>query len=486
MALGKIGQAYPEFPTLPILQKHLVTFNQEVRETAALAMGISQMPAAVEPLRHLVLDDAPGRKLVQKSCVDDRTRSFAAYGMGLIAYATHDVKIKTTTLETMAKILRSDTIADRNVRVAALHALGLLNPRMDRHGGILDRALDELDAFYDRKLGRGEQLIQAHVPTSVVKLLGRGNEGRRARYKDLYARELVRARKRALHIQRSAAIALGQLALAEENDKRDARYSAVLMEYFRHGRDQQTRYFALMSLGQIGGVSNRNRLLNVLHTGKKALERPWAALALGVMCHHALAAGDATDTTVGDALLTQFREVRTPGARGAFAIALGLARYRDAATTLLEELVDKKHQERLAGHVAIGLALMDYRKARPVIQDICRQATARPQLLQQSALALGKLGDRTVTKMLMQMLRQKSANLATLSSISVALGFVGDRRSVTPLVNLLAHDRATSLSRAFAAAALGGIADKEKLPWNAKIAGNSNYRAAVETLLDIL
>ena len=34
------------------------------------------------------------------------------------------------------------------------------------------------------------------------------------------------------------------------------------------------------------------------------------------------------------------------------------------------------------------------------------------------------------------------------------------------------------------AVALGGIADKEPLPWNAKIAVNMNYRAAVETLVE--
>lgn len=38
------------------------------------------------------------------------------------------------------------------------------------------------------------------------------------------------------------------------------------------------------------------------------------------------------------------------------------------------------------------------------------------------------------------------------------------------------------LPRAFAAVALGGVADKEPLPWNSKLATDTNYRAQVETL----
>ena len=47
---------------------------------------------------------------------------------------------------------------------------------------------------------------------------------------------------------------------------------------------------------------------------------------------------------------------------------------------------------------------------------------------------------------------------------------------------LLLDTSISQLSRAFAAVALGGIADKELLPWNSKIAVNTNYRASVETL----
>ncbi|MEE9128339.1 MAG: hypothetical protein V3U11_14500, partial [Planctomycetota bacterium] len=487
VAMAKIGEDHSKFKILPIFKKTLVSFDQEIRETAALAMGISQKTQAIAPLQHLVLDDAAGRKLVQKSFVDDRTRSFAAYGMGLIAHASDDVNVKRMTLETMAQILRNKNIVDRNIRVAAINAIGLLNPSHQNEAdpnSILSKALAELDKFYSLKLGRGQELIQSHVPPAVAKLLGRGSEGRRTEYKDLYHKELTSGKKRSNDIYRAAAIALGQLAQPQETNNDDKKYSVALLDYFKKGKNPQARYFAAMSLGQIGGDSNKSHLLTILRKGKKTLEKPWAALALGVYCFNAFEKDPSAnpDATVGEALLKQFREVRAPQARSAFAIAMGLARYRDAANDILELLLEEKHKDELAGYLSIGLALMDYIKAKSEIHEICRNSVRRPERLKQTAVALGKLGDRTVTDTLTEMLSQENNNLAKLSALAGALGFIGDRRTIKPLVKMLFNDKLGDLSRAFAAVALGGVADKEKLPWNSKIARNMNYRASVETL----
>jgi len=377
---------------------------------------------------------------------------------------------------------------NRNVLVAAINAIGLLNP--DRAPGqendpnsLLNKALAELDDFYGKKLGRGRELIQSHVPPAVAKLLGRGTSDRRQTYKELYKKELkltTGGRKRSNDIYRGAAIALGQLA-----EPKEVEYSKALLNYFHKGKDEQARYFALMSLGQIGGEANRTELLKVLAKGKKTLEMPWAALSLGVMCFNTFEADSTArvDTMIGDAIMKQFRRGGDPRARSAFAIAMGLARYRDGAPELVKELIDKKHQDEFAGYLCIGLALMDYKNAKSQIHEICRNAVRRNRLLQQAAVALGKLGDRSVTDTLTEMLREESAgNLAKLSALAGALGFIGDRRTIKPLVDMLFNEKLTELSRAFAAVALGGVADKEPLPWNSKIACNLNYRAVTETL----
>lgn len=484
LALAKIGRDHPDFELTALLRGHLASEHYSVRQAAALALGISQRPGALASLGHLVLDSDAGRELTRQSSVDDRTRAFAAYGMGLVAWNGSD-SVKRTTLRTMAQILRSERMADRDLRVAAVHAIGLLRPP---RVGTLRAALDELDRFYGRDFGRGDTVVQAHVPTAVAKLLGRGNGTRHRQYKQLYCNVLTGTGRPTADNSRSAAIALGRLALPPELEPRDARCSEALLRYFRTGRDQQTRYLALIALGQIGGDANRTALLEILQGGNRTLERPWAALALGVMRHHAHAADERAevDLVVGDALLAQFAKVRAPAARSAFAIALGLARHQHAAGELLAALEEQQHNEAFAGYVCIGLALMDCQPAKPAIQDLLERSTRRPERLSRAAIALGCLGDHDVSATLTDVLQSRSANQWSLAAVAVALGRIGDRRSIAPLLDSLTDTGAGQWNRAWTAAALGGIGDKETLPWNAKISADSNYRAAVETLAEIL
>ena len=72
--------------------------------------------------------------------------------------------------------------------------------------------------------------------------------------------------------------------------------------------------------------------------------------------------------------------------------------------------------------------------------------------------------------------------LAKLAALASALGYIGDRRTIKPLTRMMRKSEHTKLTRAFAIVALGMIADKERLPWNAKIGENIDYRSAVETL----
>jgi len=221
-----------------------------------------------------------------------------------------------------------------------------------------------------------------------------------------------------------------------------------------------------------------------LTKGRKVLDRPWAALALGIMNFHRFSEDNnaSVDMLVGDRIYKQLKEVKAPEARSAFAIALGLCRYTEASSELMDILIKHRHQDEFAGYICIGLALMDEQKAREDIHDIVLWSVRRPDLLKQAAVSLGKLGDRTAAQTLITMLEGREANLAKMSAISSALGFIGDRRTIRPLKSMLFNDTLTPLSRAFAAVALGGVADKESLPWNSKISRNINYRAAVGTL----
>ncbi|MEE2887129.1 MAG: HEAT repeat domain-containing protein [Planctomycetota bacterium] len=488
VAMAKIGRDQREFEILQLFADSLGKHDQEIRETAALAMGISGLPKAHRTLIDLAMDRPAGRRLVPGREVSVRTRSFAIYGLGLLAHRTGKIDLKRVIFEELATLLGDARLRNRNLKVAAIQAISILNLQVsnpnDKEQRLISDALSSLEAFYDRRAGRGQDLIKSHVPPAIAKLLGRGNSPVHQRFKNKFLTALTARKKRGNDIYRAATIALGKMALSADTLKSEQRFSEALLKYFHNGRDQQTRFFALMALGQIGGAANRNRLRTVLRKGRKSLDRPWAALGLGVMRHFALrgANNPRPDTAVGDDLLKQFQKIRDPQARGAIAIALGLGKYQSAAPVLQAALEKYAKNGAFAGYLCIGLALMDHKGSREQIHEIVRGAIRRPNLLQQAAVSLGKLGDRSVTETLMVKMSAKEPNLAKLSAIATALGFIGDRRTIRPLKKMLFDDKLTPLSRAFAAVALGGVADKEMLPWSAKLSRDVNYRAAVETL----
>jgi HEAT repeat protein len=487
VAMAKIGMDHETFEIVPIFKERLKSKDQEIRETAALAMGISQMEASVDSLLvPLVKDAQAGRSLVDRSEVDARTRSFAAYALGLVAWANPKVETKRKCFETLKGILDDEKISDRNVRVAAINGIRLIRPdpaKGEEEQKLLNECLATLTGYYEKKLGQGEQLIQSHVPPAIAQLLGRSKEN--GKYKDMFAAELTGEVKRADNIYQSAVLALGQMCLSGEEVKEEGKYSKLIQKYFEAGKDPQARNFCLIALAMIGGEDNRNFLLTALDKGKQASEKPWAAVSLGVYAFNKNQAGGAnaaTDPSILSALRAAFNEARNPETIGAMAIGLGLAKGVDAQNEMLEKLSKMKHQDELAGYLCVGLALMGAQSSLEDIRNIVRTSVRRPELLKHAAIALGKLGDKDVTNILQQHLAEDDQNLGKLSAIASALGFIGDRRSIEPLKKMLFDESLTPLSRAFAAVALGGVADKEMLPWNSKIAVGMNYRASVETL----
>ncbi|MCA8964138.1 MAG: hypothetical protein H6838_17085 [Planctomycetes bacterium] len=497
VAMAKIGQNHPTFRLVDVFAPRLRENDQEVRETAALALGIAGIAGQEELdlLIGLANDDAVGKR-ASGGQVNDRTRAFALYGLGLVSHATSNSQVKRKAFAALRGVLADDSVGNRNVKVAAILGMSLLNldPAASDDQAILAEALGALEDYYQLELGPGQQLIQAHCPTAIVRLIGR-DHARADYFKELFAADLQGKgkRKRSSHdIARSCALALGQMAKPCE-DKDDAahpdnRYSRLLLDtYFDH-RDQQTRYFALLALGQIGGELNRQRLLREFDKGSKSLEKPWAALALGVFTfakhERQLVAQEpiAAESEIGATLHRCFKEGKDPNLRAALAVALGLTRTTAAAPDLRQMLIAAQHQEQLAGYLCIGLALMKDHASVPLIRTIITNSGRRSTLLQQAAIALGKLGDKQVADQLQAMLCDGEPNLAKLAAVASALGFIGDRRTVKPLLKMLFDDQLGALSRAFAAVALGGVADRELLPWNTKISRNLNYRAAVETL----
>ncbi|HEX5053903.1 MAG TPA: hypothetical protein VFZ65_19145 [Planctomycetota bacterium] len=494
VAMAKVGMDHPDFTLLDVFAARLRKPDQEIRETAALAIGIAAIgdAASMDLLVGLVLDDRVGRAASGGS-VDDRTRSFAAYSLGLTAHRASDIATKIRAFEALKELVADDRVSSRNLKVAAIHGIGLLNlgTRSYAEVKLCAAALKCLEDYYVRALGPGDQIIQAHCPTVISKLIARDHP-KADHYKQLFARDLqrnVRAGRDSNALAQSCALALGQLVMPNDElatgASPDAGFSDQLLETCRGHKDATTRHFAIVALAQIGGRRNRDALLREFDATNNQ-QKPWCALALGVYAFVDRArhgsAGFVPDRLVSDTLLDALKQAKDPVLVGALAIGLGLNRSAIAADAMRARMLDNVAQEQMAGYLCIGLALMEDARSTDDIRRVVMQATRRPELLVQAAVALGKLGDQHAAADLCDLLTAGEPNLTKLAAIAKALGYIGDRRSVAPLVQLLSDERLGHLPRAFAAAAIGGVADRAPLPWNSAIGANINYEATVETL----
>jgi HEAT repeat protein len=497
VAMAKIGKDHPDFKLIDVFTPRLKKADQEVRETAALSIGIAAIAgeAEVDLLCGLALDKEKGRSATGGS-VDDRTRAFSLFGLGLTAHMTTNVDLKKRAFETMKNVLFDEQAANRNLKVAAINGMSILNLGVgsDAEKALLDEVVAALESYYMKPLGSGEQLIQSHCANAIAKLLGRDHP-KAEYYRDLFAADLQdkgKTKRASNDIPRSCAQALGVLVRPwddkDEKTNPDAKYSKLLLEVWGDHKDQQTRNFALLALGQIGGKMNREALLKEYDSGNTDQQKPWAALALGVYSYNRYeeqkkGGNVEPETFIGETLAKTLKDAKNVSLTGALAIALGLNQYKDAADEMRRRMLDNIAKEEMAGYLCIGLALMNDTASAEDINRVVKESTRRPALLQQAAVARGKLGDKRVAETLQGLLTEGGElNLAKLSAIASALGFIGDSRTVEPLKAMLFNDKLGPLSRAFAAVALGGVADKEMLPWNSKIGVNVNYRAAVEVL----
>jgi HEAT repeat protein len=509
------------------IRRFLADASQEIRETAAVSLGILASPRSIPVLAHLVWNTEEGRRMAKAVEVDYRTRSFAAYGLGLVGARSGSEIDRQIVVSILRRGLEEDDTASSDFEVACVIALGLVplatieTPAEESRTRATppERSrlaqLDYVAAILRDE--RREALARAQCPITLARLLrasprdalerpepdgpaaaDAGPPEALARARTEIARELLervdRKRDRNEVIQ-SCVLALGEIGTNGECEL-DARIRRTLAGAPDQLSNHQARAFATVAAAGAGGragqgasgpgiLDAREFLAKQVYDGKSFL-RPWAGLASGVMCWW-LASESAAQPwleTLQRALRSSLEDERSTERLGAFALGAGLARAPDCARRLTK-LLEKQLPDEPRGQVALALALLGEKSAIEPLRAIVADSRYRPELLRQAAMALAILGDRNVVPQLAGLLKE-ARSLATQAAISAALGFVGDRRSVDPLLALLGDRLATEKARAFAAVALGNAADKELLPWNAKIGIGLNYRAAPPTLSDPL
>ncbi|MEQ1893470.1 MAG: HEAT repeat domain-containing protein, partial [Planctomycetota bacterium] len=347
VALGKIG---PDGSTRDAERfeaacvKLLADANQEVRETAALALGILGHGRAVPYLAHLLWDSKTAQRWVGAREVDYRTRAFAAFGLAQVGARSES----TSERESIVKILREALAADEtktpDLAAACVIALGLVPLPEDEDGAAADPAAP--------RTGRAEQLehllawfeddehhrtARAHCPTALARLCievrGPAAVALRARIANVLAERIERGKEPAEVLQ-SCVQALGTLA-TNGDGALDVRLRRALTLVDQRVSEPQARAFALMAMAEAGGRFGtdtpsgvgeaRDFLVHELVFGKNAL-LPWSALGCGVLAWNLR--GDPGQAAALESLQRAVRatlqDARAPERIGASALAAGL------------------------------------------------------------------------------------------------------------------------------------------------------------------
>lgn len=485
VALGRIG-VNPQ-AVITALEQKFSASNQEVRETAALALGILRRPEAIPTLEAIAWDEPAGRALVNDSRVDLRTRVFALYGLGLIGQASTDLEVKSYLGERALQMLMEDQSALKDLRVAAALSLGRIQPPQP------ELYLPRLQAILDKE--SQDSLVLAHLPKTMAHLLQRvpADDPLFSETTNRFLAHLD-GRRPARWLSRSLVQALGVMAKDHPEASKEWVRNTYdgLTKAMRDSRDHQTRAFAAISLAYLGASSEevREDVIGTLISGMDKMStplRPWCGLALGVLSFELKGKQvDQYAPLVTSALRERFDKVKSPERRGAYAIALGLCEDYQALESLQGAIADSR-ENTFRGYCAVAVGLIASPDESAILVELSEDAKRDMDLMRQANIGLGLLGDRTAVKALVQRLRPENGRpprLSTLASIANALGFIGDRSAVTPLLEAIHDKRLTPLGRAFAVVALGMVADQSTMPWRSHYSVDLNYLAGVSTLLD--
>lgn len=504
MALAKIGQESDENGSssfAKVMMDFLPDGNQEVSETAAIALGILGNSASIPVLTDLYLDAPAGRQHVGGGEVPIRTRAFAAYGLALCGNRSDNEQQKLAILDTLVQTLESESSSTRDIHVATVIAMGLIpleklgveatpTGEDESQGMRLTSRMAQIEYLEEFLQGPEHAFIRAHAPAAITRLLmgtkGEAFDIKREEVSRILI-QIVKAERDKNAVLQSCVMALGQLGDTDPKGI-DGDIRKTLMDVAANITDKQTRYFASIALAQAGGrIGSEDPEIGINETSSYLLSRmakgnsevrQWSAVSVGVLGH---ALRDRAPESLGIALRIATQDERTPRI-GAFAVAAGILNDQNMASVLMDKL-DRIQDDTARGYLCLSLGMLRAKDATDQIRRIIEESKYRPELLQQAAIALGLMGDDQLVASLIETM-DKSNSLSSQAALSSALGFIGDRNSIEPLVSMLENTEMSKSARGFAAVALGIIADREPLPWNSKIAVNLNYTAATVTLND--
>jgi HEAT repeat protein len=552
VALAKLGEN-PRAPgsrsTYATILPYLHHQDAQLREAAITALGVLGTEEALFPLAEIARGGrATGGATPLESgraTVSDRQRALALYAMGMVGRDSGREDVRRLAASRICALLSQEPDAPAEVRFAGIHALSLVplfpaeaDPREPSAGEV--RAPESAPSRTTRRPWKRRQpsvyprveprpiptasraaeihwllsvlddpsqegWIRAQAATAAGRLCADLPEG--SAVEQRVANRLLSAlgpRSRDGHeVQQSAVLALGEFADGDR-DEVDSRVRASLARALAQAEDASVREFAYLSLALVasrpgGGAEESDRLLAVGEVRKllleraasvRALEQPYALLALGLFEHGiaeangALLTGGpagaawATGAESRSALTASLAEAKSTEVAAACALAVGLAGAQEAVPQLIRRLEDGEVGVRRCAALALGL--LRAREAAPALERLLTEARQEPELYRDVSEALALLGAPVARQLLSQM--GEGASLESQMHLCFALGRVGDGSSLRALFQAASDSSTLVWVRAAATSALGNLGSCREGDWNADLGHALNFHRVPATL----
>lgn len=412
----------------------------DVRLSAMLALGVTNVGRASYQLVSIAADSSFGRKLLKTSGLSDVYRG--------TALLTATIRGESAAGMVLEELLEDPQDVSSQLLATACEAAGL--SRDTQHiAALTDIARDESYPEFIRSaalnaLGRiGDPAV---VPT-LLAALDHGLEPRRA-----------------------AAVALGYTAHGSLSWVIDRLVTAL-----QEDNDAATRHFSAITLGRLGGEQARAALTEAFVKPSSDM-RPWLALGLA-LCERADPQGE-----VADLLIEKAERESNADSLAAYMVALGLAGGEQAFETLIEYLDDSQVQT--ASYAAVALGLTGNANAHPVLRRAL-QDNSSPIFQQRAAFALGLLGNSAAVPSLVALI-QKSGNAPVASFAALAIGMLGDENAVGPLLQVIEREGPRGIATTYAVVAVGQLFDLDHRPALSRLAAGDNYLARSDAANSLL
>ena len=419
--------------------------NLGVRRAAMLSLGVMDYPYGNYVLMNVADDTPVGRNFLNEDSLSIEERGTSLLSSSLRKDSSENV----ITGKIILNLLEKPKDISSQMLTMVCEAAGLYKGGNHFHA-LRDIALDED--------------FPQQVRSAAITALGR--IGERTIAPDL----IYIMRSDDLEPKRAATVALGSIAYSTD-------YTIIdqLKKVLEEDSDANTRHFAAISLGRIGGPRVRDILFYAMKSCDDDMV-PWLALGMGINLR------TYADLTASNNLLSALTYTNNPDTRGAVAIAIGLSK-APYAVHVLEEILETG-TEFEAGSAAMALGLTEDNSARKPLRYALKTHTS-PYVLRQAAFACGILGDTEAIPDLLEIIRT-TPNPFVASFAAMGIAFMGSEDAVGPLLELVNVTDPYGVRTAWAVAALGQLFDIDRRPALTSLASNSNYFTQTSTVNNLL